>query len=65
MPRLQKGNAMSEKYRKKQNWENKAQYAQEQLDKNKALIEDTSRGTKSNKVNTWSLKPSVNRSRIQ
>ena len=56
---------MSEKYRKKQNWENKAQYAQEQLDKNKALIEDTSRGTKSNKVNTWSLKPSVNRSRIQ
>jgi hypothetical protein len=32
------------------------------LEKNKALIEDTSRGTPSQKTSTWSRKPRQNRS---
>lgn len=31
---------------------------------NKALIEDTSRGTPSQKTSTWSRKPKVNKSKI-
>jgi hypothetical protein len=38
---------------------NKAIY---DLEKNKALIEDTSRGTPSQKTSTWSRKPRQNRS---
>ena len=34
------------------------------LEKNKALIEDTSRGTPSQKTSTWSRKPKVNKSKI-
>ena len=34
------------------------------LDKNKALIEDTPRGTPSQKTSTWSRKPRQNRSKL-
>ena len=34
------------------------------LEKNKALIEDTSRGTPSHKASTWTRKSKVNKSKI-
>lgn len=47
------------------NWDQQIQYAQEALDKNKALIESTSRGTNANKASSWSRRPSKNKSPLQ
>ena len=51
--------------KQKFNWNKQLQYAQEALDKNKALIESTSRGTNANKASDWSRRPSKNKSRLQ
>jgi hypothetical protein len=51
--------------KRKFNWDQQLQYAQEALDKNKALIESTSRGTNANKASSWSRRPSKNKSRVQ
>jgi hypothetical protein len=51
--------------KQKFNWDKQLQYAQEALDKNKALIESTSRGTNANKAPDWSRRPSKNKSRLQ
>ena len=50
--------------KRKFNWDQQLQYAQEALDKNKALIESTSRGTNANKASSWSRKSKVNKSKI-
>lgn len=50
--------------RRKFNWDQQLQYAQEALDKNKALIESTSRGTTAHKAPDWSRKSKVNKSKI-
>ena len=46
------------------NWDQQLQYAQEALDKNKALIESTSRGTSSHKTSSWTRKNKPNKSRV-
>ena len=51
--------------KRKINWNKKIQYAQQALDKNKALIEDTYKGTAANKASTWSRRPSKNKSLLQ
>jgi hypothetical protein len=51
--------------KRKFNWDQQLQYAQEALDKNKALIESTSRGTNANKASSWSRRPSKNKSPLQ
>ena len=51
--------------KRKFNWDQQLQYAQEALDKNKALIESTSRGTTANKASDWSRRPSKNKSPLQ
>ena len=51
--------------KRKFNWDQQIQYAQEALDKNKALIDSTSRGTNANKASDWSRRPSKNKSRLQ
>jgi len=50
--------------KRKFNWDQQLQYAQEALDKNKALIELTFRGTNANKASSWSRKSKVNKSKI-
>jgi len=50
--------------KRKFNWDQQLQYAQEALDKNKALIESTSRGTNANKASSWSRKNKPNKSKI-
>ena len=50
--------------KRKFNWDQQLQYAQEALDKNKALIESTSRGTNAHKAPDWSRRPSKNKSKI-
>jgi len=50
--------------KRKFNWDQQLQYAQEALDKNKASIELTSRGTSSHKASSWSRKSKVNKSKI-
>ncbi|MFZ9741846.1 MAG: hypothetical protein ACO3CQ_08130 [Candidatus Nanopelagicaceae bacterium] len=50
--------------KRKINWDKQIQYAQRQLDLNKAQIEDTVRGTNSFKPSTWAIKPKQNRSKI-
>jgi hypothetical protein len=51
--------------KRKFNWDQQIQYAQYALDKNKALIEDTSRGTTASKTNTWSRKTKRSKSPLQ
>lgn len=51
--------------KRKFNWDKQLQYAQEALDKNKALIESTSRGTNAHKAPDWSRRPSKNKSKLQ
>jgi len=51
--------------KRKFNWDQQLQYAQEALDKNKALIESTSRGTNAHKAPDWSRRPSKNKSKLQ
>ena len=50
---------------RKINWDKQEAYARKALEKNKALIEDTPRGTSANKANTWSRKTKKNRSPLQ
>jgi len=50
--------------KRKINWDKKLEYAQRQLDQNKANIEDTPRGTKGFKASTWSRKSKQNRSKV-
>ena len=51
--------------KRKFNWDQQLKYAQDALDKNKNLIESTSRGTAANKASDWSRRPSKNKSRLQ
>ena len=51
--------------KRKLNWDQQLQYAQEALDKNKALIDSTSRGTTAHKAPDWSRRPSKNKSKLQ
>ena len=46
------------------NWDRQLEYAQKQLDINKAQIEDSSRGINSHKASTWARKPRQNRSNV-
>jgi len=51
--------------KRKFNWDQQLQYAQEALDKNKALIDSTTRGTTAHKAPDWSRRPSKNKSKLQ
>ena len=46
--------------KRKINWDKKLEYAQRKLDQNKALIENTHKGTKSQKAKTWTIKQKRN-----
>jgi hypothetical protein len=50
--------------KRKINWDKQIQYAQRQLDLNKANIDNTHKGTTSQKASTWSRKPRQNRSKV-
>jgi len=56
---------MNKKYKKKIKWDKQIEIAERALSRNKALIEDTVRGTVAHKANTWTRKQSKNRSPIQ
>lgn len=49
---------------KRINWDKQIEYAQRQLEANKANIENSSRGINSHKASTWSRKPRQNRSKV-
>jgi len=49
---------------RKINWDKQLAYAQKQLDINKSNIENTVKGTSSQKASAWSRKPRQNRSKV-
>lgn len=51
--------------KRKINWDKKIEYAQRKLKQNKALIEDTYKGTKSQKAKTWTIKQKKNNGEFQ
>lgn len=50
---------------RKINWDKQIKYAQKALDRNKAQIDSTYKGTAANKADTWSIKPRRSKGRMQ